>query len=325
MMCRLLLIVCTGALAAGCPLASRDGHYRPHGHLDITFDVSPSEDAIVFNGVGAGGRDLFLLDLASREVTRIAESEDYEVAPSFSPDGQLIVYAGGMPGDRADHIFTITRDGTSKHQLTSEDANDTSPCFSPNGSHIVFARDKTYNWGGLAANWENGGVICVIDADGKNERQLTPDDLFAFAPCFSLDGESVYYATNDGLWSVPIDGATPAKQINATSDWDQRLSPDRRRIAYSQGKYAPDQELFVAAKDGSQATKLPTSQKSCFTPVWSPDGERIYFRIETWPQGPTGVPKRSLWRINLDGSNEEQIADAALFDNALNWTPASSQ
>jgi hypothetical protein len=47
-------------------------------------------------------------------------------------------------------------------ELTHIDANDTSPRFSPDGRMIVLARDKTYNWGGLVANWEPGGVICGI-------------------------------------------------------------------------------------------------------------------------------------------------------------------
>jgi Tol biopolymer transport system component len=85
------------------------------------------------------------LNLSDLKVTRIAETADYETAPSFSPDGLRIVYAAGVPGDRADHIFTIQHDGRAKAKLTDIDANDTSPRFSPDGKTIVFARDKTYN------------------------------------------------------------------------------------------------------------------------------------------------------------------------------------
>jgi len=100
-----------------------------------------------------------------------------------------------VPGDRGDHIFTIGNDGSAKTQLTYIDANDTSPRFSPDGKTIVFARDKTYTWGGLAANWEPGGVICLINADGTNLRQLTSDEDFAFEPYFSADGTRIEYST----------------------------------------------------------------------------------------------------------------------------------
>ncbi len=54
----------------GCPLGTPRGHYRPHGHQDTTIAVSPTDDAILFNAIGAGGRDLYLLDLIDMTVAR---------------------------------------------------------------------------------------------------------------------------------------------------------------------------------------------------------------------------------------------------------------
>jgi hypothetical protein len=89
----------------GWPLGSPNGHGRPQGHQDTTLDVSPTDEAIVFNATGAGGRDLYLLRLDDLSVTRIAETPEYEVWPSFSVDGRYLVYCAGVPGDRADHVF----------------------------------------------------------------------------------------------------------------------------------------------------------------------------------------------------------------------------
>jgi superfamily II DNA/RNA helicase len=58
--------------------------------------VSPLDDAILFNAAGTGGRDLYRLNLSDLNVTRIAETTDYETAPSYSPDGLRIVYAAGV-------------------------------------------------------------------------------------------------------------------------------------------------------------------------------------------------------------------------------------
>ncbi len=91
----------------GCPLGTPRDHYRPPGHGDTTIAVAPTDDAILFNAVGTGGRDLYLLNLTDLKVKRIAETPEYETAPNFSPDGLRIVYAAGVPGDRADHIFTV--------------------------------------------------------------------------------------------------------------------------------------------------------------------------------------------------------------------------
>src|SRR5437899_1627767 len=54
------------------------GHDRPHGHQDVSFDVSPDGTTLVFNGAGQGGWDLYLLHLKSGRVRRLAETPDYE-------------------------------------------------------------------------------------------------------------------------------------------------------------------------------------------------------------------------------------------------------
>ena len=160
-----------------------NGLDRPGGHGDVTLAISAHGDAIVFNAVGKGGRDLYLLDMATRQVTRIAARPDYEVDPALSPDGKTVVYAAGRPGDRADHFFLRSLDGKTVKQLTAEDANDASPTFSPDGSLIAFTRDKTYNWGGLEY-WPEGasGVskesLWEVDVEHGTPREIAGYSLF---------------------------------------------------------------------------------------------------------------------------------------------------
>ena len=160
----------------GCPLGTPKDHYRAIGQGNTSLAASPTDDTLVFNAYGTGGSDLYLLRLTDLQVTRVAETPEYEVSPRFSPDGKQLVYAAGVPGDRADHLFVRPVVGGPARRVTSADANDCYPRFSPDGSMIVFARDKTYVWGGLASNWSDRGVICVVGTDGSNERQLTADD-----------------------------------------------------------------------------------------------------------------------------------------------------
>ena len=317
------LMTCVAIVClCGCPLGTPHDHHRPHGHGDTTIAVSPTDDAILFNAVGIGGRDLFLLDLTELKVTRIAETPDYETAPSFSPDGQQIVYAAGVFGDRADHIFTIRRDGSAKTQLTDIDANDTSPRFSPDATTIVFARDKTYNWGGLAANWEPGGVICLIDADGGNLRQLTSDEDFAFEPYFSADGTRIIYSTVNGRMSIPADGSAAGQPLPGPSG--AVPSYDGKSIAYSKGKYSPDLKVYMANADGTSERGLTPNLGGCYRPVFTHAVGRLYFLREEWPDGPTGVPKFSVWEIHVDGPTVRMLTDCGLFDDPLRWKPATT-
>src|SRR5271165_3219360 len=188
-------------------------HRRPHGHVDVGFDVSPRGDTIVFNAVGEGGRDLYLLDMSTFRTARIAKTPEYEVDPKFSPNGREIVYAAGRPGDRADHIFVRSIDGLTVRQLTTDDANDEKPTFSRDGSLIAFTRAKTYSWGGLADNWA-GGVICVIGADGTGFREVTKDESVSMDPHFSADGKTILFCSIDGIKTVATIGSQPPTPIS---------------------------------------------------------------------------------------------------------------
>jgi Tol biopolymer transport system component len=316
MICVAMVCLC------GCPLGTPRDHYRPPGHLDTTFTVSPMDDAILFNAVGTGGRDLYLLELTDLKVTLIAETPDYETAASFSPDGLRIAYAAGVPGDRADHIFTIQADGSEKTQLTDIDANDTSPQFSPDGKTIVFARDKTYIWGGLAANWELGGVICLIDADGANLRQLTSDEDFAFEPYFIADGTRVIYSTVNGRMSIPLDGSAAPQPLAGPSG--AVPSCDGKALAYSKGKYSPDLKIYMANADATSERVLTPDMGGCYRPMFTHTGDRLFFLHAEWPDGLTGDPTYGLWEITVDGPSVRMLTDRGLLDAPLSWKPQTT-
>ena len=319
------LLVAAATLLSGCA----NGHDRPGGHGDITYGISPRGDELVFNAGGEGGRDLYRLDLVNLKVTRVAATPDYEVDPEYSPDGSSVVYAAGVPGDRADHIFLRSLDGKSVKQLTKEDANDAAPAFSPDGSLIVFTRDKTYNWGGLASNWDAGGVICVVKSDGTGVRQVTKDGSMAIDPHFSPDGKTILFWGDGGLSTVPADGSALPTPLGGLSGTFAVYSPDGVAVAFVQGRYAKDQRVFTARADGSGLKKFDPPVEpgpgppggGRFRPAFMPDGKRIAFFLEFWPDGPTGSAKHSLWDMDSDGDRATEIADWSLFDDPLRWKP----
>ena len=133
------------------------------------------------------------------------------VRPRFRRDGKSLVYAAGTPGDRADHLFISASDGTLARQLTSEDHNDAAPTFARDGSRVLFTRNLTYNWGGLASSWGSDEIVCEINLDGSGLRQLTAQQLKAMAIGFSAD---------------------------------KAASPDGTMAAFAKGRYSPDYQIF---------------------------------------------------------------------------------
>ncbi|MHC5537911.1 hypothetical protein ACYOEI_06735 [Singulisphaera rosea] len=274
---------------------------------------------------------MYMLDLKDLLVTKLASTPEYEVDPEFSADGKSVVYAAGKLGDRADHIFLRSLDGKTVKQLTADDANDSSPAFSPDGSAIVFTRDKTYEWGGLAANWSAGGVLCVMKSEGTDLRQLTTDGPMAFGPHFHPDGRTILFANENGPSTMIADGSGSPTSLGFPDRREARLSADGHSIVFSRGQYAPDSRIFIAQADGTGMRMVPKPGKEgqefpsggCFHPVFSPDGKRVIFFSESWPDGPTGHPKESLWEVDIEKGQSHEIADYTLFDDPLGWRPKS--
>lgn len=317
----LLGALCGLACSCGCPFGTPRDHSRPVGHGDMRIALSPQKDVVLFNAAGEGGRDLYLLDLNSKKVTRITDTPAYETAASFSPDGERIVFSAGLPGDRADHLFVMNRDGTSRVQLTDLDANDNAASFSTDGKKIVFVRDKDYNWGGLAANWSETGVICIIDADGGNFRQLTKDGEHAFEPSFSADGSQIFYSTPEESRSISVE-ESPSTSSVIPSPKSLRgfvLSPDGKHFVYIKGELAPECKVYVANADGTAERCLTPERGFCRHPVFAADGDTIWFLRDTWRDVPGNEPKSSIWKVGVDGRGLREITDTSLFDDPLKW------
>ena len=99
--------------------------------------------------------------------------------PRFSPNGSRIVFVSHRT--RNDDIWTMTREGSSQTQLTTDEKDDADPYYSPDGRRIVFASKRTGNYD-----------IWVMDSDGGNQRQLTFDNADETQPCWSVGGY-IYY------------------------------------------------------------------------------------------------------------------------------------
>jgi Tol biopolymer transport system component len=111
-----------------------------------------------------------IVDTNGSNANLILEGGD---SPVFSPDGSKIAYVS--ENDNYYDIFLINTDGTNEVQLTFEPESDNGymscePAWSPDGNQIVYAR---VDWFEDEQTIELIGDLWIMDADGKNKRQLT--------------------------------------------------------------------------------------------------------------------------------------------------------
>ncbi len=120
-------------------------------------------------------------------------------APSWSPDGSSLAFAAWTGWiDGGDMLFITDRDGHALRKLGEGNA----PEWSPVRDQIVFVR---------------GGQIYVVEATGKNERQLTFEGENG-TPRWSPDGCYIAFTSNrDGDWEIYVMNADGSSQTNVSN------------------------------------------------------------------------------------------------------------
>jgi Tol biopolymer transport system component len=143
-------------------------------------------------------------------------------------------------------------------------------------------------------------------------------------PTFSRDGKRlayVNYIVKENIQRVGFDpqkGAIVGAMTPITSGERRvtapELSPDGQWLAfYTFG--SPQEDLFVARRDGSESRQLTNDRRRDRVPRWSPDGKRIAFYSDR-------SRNYEIWVIDLDGGGLQRLTNCAP-DNCFYpaWSP----
>lgn len=122
--------------------------------------------------------------------------------PDWHPFDDLIVYKGADDTGNRPGLWLMNSNGGSRERF-SDNAGDSRPVWSTNGTHIVFmSNDRSGSWDIFSANYETRAV-----------QQLTTNPANDGLPTVSPDGKYVAFLSNRNgiwqIWAVPIDGGTP--------------------------------------------------------------------------------------------------------------------
>lgn len=151
--------------------------------LDQSFspNFSPDGEVIYFSAAKNIQRDIYSLNLKTREIKNLTNGGVFNSAPRVSPDGTQLVYVAFVGGFQK--IFHLDIESGRKSQLTFGRWNDNSPDWSSEGDKLVYTSDEkdgiwnlyTFERGEesyLSRQWTDyyGGVFAPKFVPGENDR-----------------------------------------------------------------------------------------------------------------------------------------------------------
>jgi tricorn protease len=209
--------------------------------------------------------------------------------PAISPDGKQVAF--GYKGD----IYLVSSSGGTAVPLTIHEAQDMMPVWSRDGKYIAFASDRYGNFD-----------VFLIPATGGEPTRLTyasqPDYPYDFTP----DNRSVlfgsprmttaksvrYYSPRlfQNLYTVPVTGG---RSLLVTADGAEyaHYNPQGTQLVFQDRKGYEDpwrkhqassvtRDIWTVDLKTNQHTKLTTDNVEDREPVYSNDGQYVYYLSE---------------------------------------------
>lgn len=159
--------------------------------------------------------------------------------------------------------------------------------------------------------------ICLMNADGSGQAQLTSVDATAFYASLSPDGKTIYFSSRHSgsfeIYSIGADGRDLQRLTSGIGAlYAPELSPDGGLILFTNGSRG----IWVMNANGKKPRAITTEND--IDPTWSPDGSMIAFASSR--QG-----TRQLFIMNADGSNVRQVTNLPEMGGRSTWSPDGSK
>jgi len=219
--------------------------------------------------------------------TRLTENETGEAAPSWSADGEWLLFARRrVPGEDAFELALMRPNGAGVRPLVEIDGYG-SGVFSPDGSRLAWTRC-------VEEGNELDCEIWVAEADGSDARVVVDSQGRDRGPAWSPDGSKIAFVSDR----------------------------DRNGDCFFHDCWGHNGEIYVMNADGSDQTRVTDDPGDDGSPTWSPDGTRIAFAGLRDVDGAVDAPGENyeIYVMDADGSDLRRITENTAWDWEPDWS-----
>jgi Tol biopolymer transport system component len=187
----------------------------------------------------------------------------------------MIVWSSSRIGNH--DLFVMDTDGSHVRAITSGEAVDWFPRFSPDGSRILFTRSKKGWVFERDANTEGKWDIYTVTPDGKDETKVVDDASWGNW----LSDDEIVYVRATRIYRRKLAGGAADEQLLV----DSSKVPDLDSALLQQPEMSKDGQLIAITLRGSKReTGIWNLRKKTWTRTgegcqinWTPDGREVYW------------------------------------------------
>jgi eukaryotic-like serine/threonine-protein kinase len=279
---------------------------------------SPDGERIAFRRFdGEGG--IFVMGRTGESPRRLT---DAGFNPSWSPDGQEVLYAkGDVPDNRPwlhdpnSEVWAVSVATGEKRRISQENA--LQPTWSPHGYRIAYWTEK-----------DRRREIHTIPASGGQPKVVTSDPAFDWNPTWSPDGQYLYFSSDRSgsfnLWRVRVDERS-GKVLGAP----EQVTTPSPFVAHP-GFSSDGHHLVYASLDITnniqKAAFDPLAAKVQGSPQWITRGPQLWTVPDLSPDATqvAFIPNREptdIFVSNTDGTGRRQMTNDRTRDWNPRWSP----
>ncbi|HET9387007.1 MAG TPA: hypothetical protein VFO67_17870, partial [Gemmatimonadales bacterium] len=287
----------------------RPGGWLPDGSA-IVVTIRQTDRAATIGLVPTNGGEFVPLRSITNWTGRAAP------LPRVSPDGRLIAFVEGSPGD----IHVMSADGRTTHRVTDHPGEDYFPVWSPDGRHLAFLSDR----GGMAALW----TVAIREGQPASQPVRVRDGMEDVYPVLGWTTRGLAYSQlqrADDIYTMPVDPGSgeprdsprliPYRRTghNIVPEW----SPDGKYLAFVSSSSAapdqPDRRVVLLPSDGGEAREFATPAHRLWAMRWFGDSRGLGIT------GHDGRSERMLFRLTI-ATGEWQTFPLPQTGLGLQWT-----